>query len=266
MPSRYLAASAANSPADVQPASQAYRMLITSHNLPNSFPENAIFVLGAGRFGGRAAKILSSSCGSAIWIVDKDKEALSRLKGLPVSRIQMDAVEFLSERFSSLFPENLLVPSLPVHLAFEWLMRFCGGISREDIPRETKMLLPNVWAGSEGSLLVSYADFLCPDDCPEPADHCTITGKRRETPLYQRLREIHAPDHRIHIIRSRQLAPGVGGYMARDLMDVLENLRRHREEKWLLGTACRCHGIVTAFRIRRKESAEKNSQLKSDQP
>lgn len=230
------------------------------------FPRNAIFILGAGRFGSRAAKILCSRRKTAIWLIDKDREPLSKQENLPVSRIQMDAVQFLSERFSSLFPENLLVPSVPVHLAFEWLMSFCGEISREDIPGETKMLLPNSWAGSEGSLLVSDADFLCPDDCPEPADHCTITGKRRETPLYQRLREIHAPDHRIHIIRSRQLAPGVGGYMVRDLMDVLENLRRHREEKWLLGTACRCHGIVTAFRIRCKESAEKTSELKSDQP
>jgi len=221
----------------------------TPEDLPDTFPENAIFIVGAGRFGGRAAQILSSRERSAIWLIDRDEDALSRHRDLPVSRINREGVEFLSERISSLSPGIMVVPSLPVHLAFEWLVRYLGGIVREEIPGELKTLLPNTWAGSEGSLLVSYADFLCPDDCPEPADHCTITGKKRETPLHQRLRGMHAADHRVHIIQSRQLAPGVGGYRVHDLMDVAEEVRLHPKDKWLLGTACRCHGILTAFRM-----------------
>jgi hypothetical protein len=241
-------------------------MMPTPDNPPRTFPKNAVFILGAGRFGGRAAEILSSCQGSEIFLIDKDSESLSKRMDLPVSRIQMDAVEFLSDRFSSLQAANLIVPSIPVHLAFEWLIRYSSGeIAREGIPREIENQLPNSWFGSEGSLLVSYADFLCPDDCPEPADHCTVTGKKRETPLFRRLREIHAPDHQIHIIRSRQLAPGVGGYMVRDLVDLLEKLGRHSEEKWLMGTACRCHGIITAFRISQGRDSAGKKPLCPDQ-
>ncbi|RJR32732.1 MAG: hypothetical protein C4576_29475 [Desulfobacteraceae bacterium] len=221
----------------------------TPEDLPDTFPENAVFILGAGRFGGRAARILSPRGRSAIWLIDKDEDSLSRHRDLPVSGICRDGVEFLSERISSLSPELLLVPSIPAHVAFEWLRRSLGGIQREEIPEALKRLLPNTWEGSEGSLLVSYADFLCPDDCPEPADHCTVTGKKRSTPLYKRLAEMHAPDRRVHILRSRQLAPGVGGYRVHDLLDLAEEVRLHPNDKWLLGTACRCHGILTAFQM-----------------
>jgi hypothetical protein len=94
---------------------------------------------------------------------------------------------------------------------------------------------------------VSYADFICPDDCPEP-DVCTITGKRREKPLYELLRSLDV-GFRVHIIRSHQLAPGLGGYTVADLKRAAETLAGHRNGKWLVGTACKCHGILTAFEI-----------------
>jgi hypothetical protein len=218
---------------------------------PEVFPSNAIFILGAGRFGSRAARILGSSLRSPIWVIDKDDEAFSKTKGLPLSRIHMDAVEFLFENFPSLKPEHTLVPSVPIHLAFEWLRRTLeADITREHVPEPVISQLPNTWMGSEGSLLVSYADFVCPEDCPEPADHCTVTGRKRGIPLYERLRKIRTVDHHVHIIRSRQLAPGVGGYRLGDLLLLLKDLERNPPGKWLLGTACRCHGILTAFNYR----------------
>jgi hypothetical protein len=186
-----------------------------------------------------------------IWLIDKDKEAFSRTDGLPISRIQTDAFEFLSLTFSSLHPENTLIPSVPVHLAFEWLRKHCGkGVEREDVPEGLSPLLPNTWRASDGSLLLSYADFVCPEDCPEPSDHCTVTGEKRGAPLYDLLRKIDVPNYRVHIIRSRQLAPGVGGYRVAGLSALMDDLGRDPGGKWLVGTACRCHGIITAFSLR----------------
>lgn len=217
-----------------------------------SYPENAIFILGAGRFGRRAAEILTTGHRrSPILVIDKDENALSRLENLPVTTIMKDALLFLADQFSSLLPSHTIVPSVPSHVAFEWLLRYREGVvTREDIPQEIKLTLPHTWMGPEGSLLVSYSDFLCPEDCPEPADRCTVTGKERGTPLNERLAKITARGYRIHVIRSRQLAPGVGGYGVSDLIMLLENLWRHPGGRWLLATACKCHGTVTAMSVR----------------
>ncbi len=234
------------------------RLMDCSNNFIEAFPQDAIFILGAGRFGTRAARVLSSSLRSPIWLIDKDENAVCRTD-LPLLRIRMDVFDFLQRNHSSLRPEHILVPSIPVHVAFEWLRRSLGeAVIREHVPGPLISGLPNTWPGSEGSLLVSYADFQCPEDCPEPADHCTATGRERRTPLYKLLREIDIADHHVRIVRSQQLAPGVGGYRFGDLMRLLDGVKRSPRGKWLLGTACRCHGIITAFTYRGpgREAAE----------
>jgi hypothetical protein len=214
------------------------------------FPKNAIFVLGAGRFGSRAVRILGSRENRPIWIVDKEDKSLSTGEGLPLPIIQMDAFAFLSENFHLFRPDHMLVPSIPAHVAFEWLARtHAGRIRRENIPPGLSAALPNTCMASDASLLVSYADFVCPEDCPEPSDHCTVTRKKRATPLFDLLRKVEVPDYHTHVIRSRQLAPGVGGYRFGDLMGLLEQVGTSPQRKWLLGTACRCHGIITAFSL-----------------
>ena len=97
--------------------------------------------------------------------------------------------------------------------------------------------------------MVSYADFRCPDDCPEPSDHCTVTGKKRGKPLYKLLGDIALPGFRVHVIRSRQLAPGIGGYSIGDLEGLRERVEGGGNSKWLVGTACKCHGIISAVEV-----------------
>ena len=76
-----------------------------------------------------------------------------------------------------------------------------------------------------------------------------MTGERRDVPLYDLLSRLEVPDFRAHVIRSHQLAPGLGGYRVSDLKGMAEELAGDQITRWLLGTSCRCHGVVTALEI-----------------
>ena len=217
-----------------------------------------MIVIGAGRFGKRAVDALASkSKASSIWVVDQDEKALRHATGPAVKCILQQGVPFLTGFFHLLHPGNIIVPAVPIHLACEWLRLSLEGkwrVLQIKAPETIRPLLPHTWEGSEGSLLVSYADFRCPDACPEPVDHCTVTGKRRGTPMYTLLGDAAPPGYRIHVLRSRQLAPGVGGYTVGDLQELLREVGSGGEGKWLVATACRCHGVVSAMEFVGKKS------------
>jgi hypothetical protein len=220
-------------------------------------PDESVIVIGAGRFGKRAVRILSAT-GGIVTVVDKDPEAVSSLAGDRVIPIVSDGVAFMRRSFTDLSPETLIVPALPVHLAYEWLSRGSEGafgLERTVVPEGIAPSGVHCWPATEGSVLVSYADFICPDDCPEP-ERCTVTGERRELPLYRRLQELRLEGWQIAVIRSRQLAPGLGGYRARDLKDLAERVKGFPEGPCLICTSCSCHGVITACR-KVKESKTK---------
>ena len=222
----------------------------------DSFPKDAIFIIGAGHFGKRAVSILTQKSDSPISVLDRDEHRLLEIKEPKLKKIHGDGINFLVENFHLLSPSNIIIPAIPVHVASEWLKKHLDGsleLMQIQVPEEIKTFLPHTWLGSEGSLLVSYADFQCPDDCPEPADYCTVTRKKRETPLYDLLSQLKPPKFRVHIITSRQLAPGLGGFRVDDLKRLAERVRKEGVEKWLVGTACKCHGTVTALEIHQKD-------------
>jgi hypothetical protein len=146
----------------------------------------------------------------------------------------------------------MIIPALPRHLASEWLKGYLHKefrIKQTEVPEEVRSFLPHTWRTKEGSLLISYADFRCPEDCPEPARYCTVTGERRGLALYQRLNQLTFLDFRVHVVRSHQLAPGLGGYKAGDLARLANRLRQEGPGRWLVGTACKCHGTLTAIEV-----------------
>ena len=225
----------------------------------NSFPEGSVLVIGAGHFGKRAVEVLRARGKTRLRVVEKDEKALGGITAPGLERILADGVPFLREHAEFLPPSTVIVPALPVHLAFEWLRKALKKnyfSRRVKVPVRLKSMLPHTWEGSEGSLLASYADFRCPDDCPEPAHHCTVTGKRRGKPMYKLLEDMALPGFRVHVIRSRQLAPGVGGYSVGELRGLLGKVESGGDSKWLVGTACKCHGVVSALEIKKKREGE----------
>jgi len=217
--------------------------------------EDLVLVLGAGRFGARAVRILAGQSNRTLWVVDQDEKRQRELADLPVHAHLEEGIDFLVSRAPRLPAEAMIVPAIPIHVAVEWLLRSPHDsitLNRFPVPDFLKSSLPHTWVGGEGSLLVSYADFLCPEDCPEPEDGCTVTGEIR-TPLYQVMRDLDVPGFRVHVVQSQQLAPGLGGYPFQDLLDLRERVLGGGSGGWLIGTACRCHGTLTGLRVTRDE-------------
>lgn len=225
-----------------------------SSTLHSPLPEESILIIGAGHFGRRAARILCDVHlrRKPLFVIDREGEKLAKITGSSIERIRSDGIEFLVKNAPFLRPTNLIIPAIPVHLSAEYLKNCLHKdfkIEQIDVPQEIKRSLPHTWQGSEGSLLISYADFTCPDDCPEPEDYCTVTGEKRETPLYESLGQLDLPGYRVYVIRSQQLMPGMGGYRVDDLLKLVGRVKQERKGRWLVGTACKCHGTLTALEI-----------------
>jgi hypothetical protein len=216
-----------------------------------STQQGSYLIIGAGHFGMRAAKVLNKKYPAArLTVVDVDQEALDRLEELPVEKVCLDGISYLSRALDGGAPPDWIVPAAPIHVAFEWVCRQLertGPVEIVAVPREIEMMLPNPRRGPEGQLFVTYADFRCPEHCTEPYDRCTWTGKPRKGLLYRTIGDVVFEDYRSVVIRSHQLAPGVGGFKPQTLKESLDAVNE-ASTPVLYTTACLCHGVVHALR------------------
>ncbi|MFO7986645.1 MAG: hypothetical protein R6U38_12345 [Desulfatiglandaceae bacterium] len=211
-----------------------------------------IWIIGAGRFGHLAFERLSKTFRDKQFVlVDPDRENLSQCHGEHLSKEQTDGVAFLSRRLDHGHgPEPAwIIPALPVHLAAEWLLHHLGPdrLQRVDLPSALDPLIPHPIRGQSGDIYVTHATFRCPDDCAEPKDICTVTGKKRKQNMFEVLGEIDLKPFQSLVIRSHQLGPGIGGYRPSRLY----SLRQEMEQSpgpFLVSTACRCHGVITGLK------------------
>jgi len=210
---------------------------------------HAYLIIGCGRFGSRAAeKLFQKDPHSKIIVVDKNKKALQKVTRLPIETVISDGILYLSQFLSEGRKADYIIPAVPLHLAFEFILsqlKPLGG-KRRKVP--TLSGLPNPMMGKTGDLYTSLSDFLCSEDCPEPARYCTATGERREKPLYQILKILKGP-YESKVIRSYQLASGVGGFRPKALLDLLEDTKKRKNSGrlFLISTASRCHGVISAL-------------------
>jgi hypothetical protein len=211
-----------------------------------------IWIIGAGRFGCRAARELhGKKFAGRIVVIDKNPNKLDILKNIPVELVCMDGITFL---VNSLIEPNALdwiVPAIPMHVAYEWV---CKKLSEQygfqTLPVSQRLIktLPNPIQGKSGEVYFSNADFVCPEDCPAPPAVCTHTGKARPVELYRLLKAIPPDEYCSVVVNSRQLHPGVGGYSGQTLFNALK-AAAVSDRRILLSTVCRCHGVMHAFRL-----------------
>lgn len=208
-----------------------------------------IWIIGIGQFGLLAFQRLSKTNKERHFVlVDPVKENLLQCAGANYTLEQADGVEFLEQHLHARSTPNWIIPALPIHLAAEWLLVRLGPerLRRATLPPEIEPLLPNPLRGPEGNIYVSHADFGCPDDCAEPRDICTVTGKRRTENMFEIVGEIRLAPFQPLAIRSHQLGPGIGGYRPKQLFELLDKVEQ-TSGHLLVSTACRCHGVITGL-------------------
>jgi len=206
-------------------------------------------IIGCGHFGSQAVKkLFQKDSQSKIIVVDKSKKALQKVSCLPIQTAVCDGTLYLNQFLSEGRKANYIIPALPLHLVFEFILsqlKPLGG-KRRSVP--TLSGLPNAIMGKTGDLYTSLANFLCSEDCPEPTHYCTITKKRRLTPLYKILNDLKG-NFESKVVRSQQLGPGVGGFQPIALLDLLEGIKKKKksDQVILISTASRCHGVTSAL-------------------
>jgi hypothetical protein len=208
-------------------------------------------IIGCGHFGSRAAKKLSErNSHSRIIVVDQNKKALQKVSRPPIEPSVSDGTVFLKQFLSKGKRVDYIIPAVPLHLAFEFILSHLRpwGAKRKRIPPVAG--LPNAVIGKTGDLYTSLANFVCSEDCPEPAQYCATTKKRRPKPLYQILNDLKGP-FESRVIRSHQLTPGVGGFRPEALLGLLQDLKKkiNPGQLILVSTASRCHGVTSALSI-----------------
>jgi hypothetical protein len=209
---------------------------------------NKVFIVGFGKFGRMALTQGKHLWGkSKVWIIDSQPGALKGPDVAPISgiRVLADGPKFLTLFQNWIDDEDLIIPALPIHLAWSWLM-----LNRTH-SKEQKPILPpeDLGAGlpfrclQDNGLYLSYADFLCPEKCPAPEHYCYRTKKKRELPLWKLLAHYPSLKGSLGIIESRQVGPGLGGYPFKELRKI-RRLAQKSGPQFFVATACRCHGVI----------------------
>lgn len=204
------------------------------------------WMFGGGQFGRRAVELLRKAAPSSnIVVVDR-----APVRDLPVEReiICADGVEWLAEHFTPDAGAKKIIPALPLHLAADWIKKKLSDEHRivraSEIPDERLHLFPHPIHFSLSHVVMSHANFLCPPNCSEPDALYTYTQMRRPLALYRLLERIDFGNFVPLIQRSRQFASGVGGFFPEDLWCLLERAKLLPSTSLLIGTACKCHGII----------------------
>ena len=208
---------------------------------------DAYWVFGAGRFGRLACKrLLAAKPSARVRVIDHDNKAVPT----GVEALREDATSFL--RFNLLPQADAwIVPAVPLHLAYEWLadrLTRASSFQALKVPEGLLPSLPNPICGLQGQVYCSNADFRCPDDCPEPPALCTITAKPRPLIMHAYLSALVFDEYIPVVVRSLQLAPGVGGFRTATLLGIYDALKNQRG-RFLFSTACKCHAVMNAFAI-----------------
>ena len=208
-------------------------------------------IVGCGHFGERAVlELLQKNPHARITVVDRKETSLGKVSRLPVDARVSDGTSFVGQLLSGDRTADYIIPAVPFHLVFESILSQLKPLGARRIPVPSLLELPHPTKGKRGDLYTSFADYLCPDDCPEPAHACAVTAVRRPKPLFAILSELRGPFVSV-VIRSWQLGPGVGGLKTAEWKDLINRIKERSRtgSLVLVSTACRCHGVISALTL-----------------
>lgn len=193
------------------------------------------------------------------FIVVDECECCLAAKYLPLKKISSDEVDSIepsknyflkgSVKFALNLIEKLkpklVFPTAPIHVAASLVAEKYGMVEWEDAIKSLLLRIPSsvIVSAGRASIVTSYnKDVICQPACVAPGV-CPITGMKKPYPMHELLR-VAAPDG--IILRSYQLEPDLGALDGGELLDALKTCGR--SNKVIIGTACECHGVITALK------------------
>ena len=160
-------------------------------------------------------------------------------------------------------PGDAIVPSpLMPHLMYEWLVRRARarwpGRAVEQRPLAAPIGTPYDAAAPDGTRYVSFADWLCPTHCVEPAI-CPVTRAPRTWEMSDAMERLTArldlstPTAGPALFVCRHRVFGVGMFDVAAVVDgdrlVAEAGERRGEVDVVVGTVSGCHGAVSLLHL-----------------
>ena len=203
-------------------------------------------VFGGGKYGLKAVRWLIENKRDFV-VIDQDENCLVqkeyRLKEYDgKSGFLKGGVKELTEILVEKKPE-LVFPTAPIHLAAALVKEFHKMEEwNEKVDCILSGLPPKVIVSvGKGSVVVSYnRDGVCIENCNAP-DVCPVTKMKKPAPMHELVR-FAVPNG--FIIKSGYLKPGLGAVRG----DLLRKLLDSTDDRIVVATACRCHGVITALR------------------
>ena len=163
---------------------------------------------------------------------------------------------------------DAIVPSpLMPHLMYDWLLdrarRRWPGRSVERRPLEVAPNVPWTRSGGDGTQYVSFAEWMCPINCIEPA-RCPHTRGPRTWSMPPAVRSFvndrRAAGHELHgpcVFHCTHRAYGVGMLDTRDVLDadgLVASAGTFGPAEVLVATASHCHGALGVLSIGERAS------------
>lgn len=237
-----------------------------------------IYVAGGGRFGSKALESLTS-LGKVI-LVDINSDCIACKKVDCVANdlqdlidvvessrcrstlLVSDASHILAKLMIKGFTPDIVIPTIPIHLAGEVTRLFLlyKGIDVKPysgivtvLERLRSFNVETRVDEEKGVVIASYMPFntRCLERCSEPPI-CPVTGKLKPYPLYQLMEDLlKEVSDRVKVLISKLLAESIGGFNGLELYNFLKSLTNEIKEGLIIAiaTACRCHGVANTFRV-----------------
>lgn len=218
-------------------------------------------IVGGGKYGSAAVEYLRKKKRGFV-LVDKDPNCLAarRFGFKPSAQIGTVGEYFIHgdiatalELIERLKPENVF-PTAPIHIAAELAQSKFKLAPWDEVIDCILANLPAsvVLQAGRGKLIVSYnRDKECLEKCEAP-EVCPSTCKRKPCTM-DKLMKFAYPEGIILV--SYQLAPGMGALKGSELLDFFN--QAEKKDKFVVATACGCHGFFTALKKEPRAEAKK---------
>jgi hypothetical protein len=239
--------------------------------------EKIALIAGGGKYGSGALKHFLRQRDLKVVVCDEDSHSLASALvrtevGLAMLRhpIQIKeptlivgdavkvAVRFLTD---GIVPE-IIIPCVPFHFAGKVLTGYmtskCMHIQPSFEPLErafekARLVGIEYRLDQENALVVASRmpfDMQCAPGCQQPGA-CPVTGRKLSKPMFQLMNETlnHASVDIVKVLRSRLIAPNVGGFSGEELKQTLDLCVKSEPCTIAIGTSCGCHAVANMLRI-----------------